>query len=380
MTDVRSFRPSAAGMLPTEVVTSIHVLNAMQRTSELPVDARRTPLKARGNGFTLVELLVVIAIIGILVSLLLPAVQAARESARRATCTNNLKQLSLAVLEYEEAMSHYPRGVANDLNDGDGTARPHDRLCWFHEILPHLESGVISEGLKQHFETASNPSALNYVPGLRAVMPGAMCPSDGVGPKLATIAGALPPIPAGQEDPGQGFHGNYVGLAASSFFDRADASDPSWVINRLSGKSTWEAARSLDGILFPKSRVRQAQVTDGTTNTLLFSEIILIEDKTLNDLRGRYYNPICGNVFFSTRRPPNANEFDTFRWCSEPDSPPEAPCLWSESGDGIAVYARSYHPAGVNASRADGSVEFIIDSIEPVVYRALGSRDGGEVF
>lgn len=336
--------------------------------------------KGTRDGFTLVELLVVIAIIGILVAMLLPAVQAAREAARRSTCINNLKQMGLAVLEYETAFGRYPTGATNELNDGDGSARQDDRLCWFHDILPYVEFAALADGLKEHMETASNPSALNYVPGLVSVIPSATCPSDGISPKTHTHAGALPPLPAGFDDPGQGFHGNYVGCAASGFFDKFDPDDRPSLITRHKGKHYWTVASHLDGVLFPKSSIRQAQVTDGTSNTLLLSEIILTEDQTLNDLRGRYYNPICGNVFFTTRRPPNPTEPDTFRWCGGVDAPPEAPCIWRDGGQGLAISARSYHPGGVNACRLDGSVEFLTETVDPALYRALGSRDGEEVF
>jgi len=148
---------------------------------------------------------------------------------------------------------------------------------------------------------------------------------------------------------------------------------------RYQGKSAFEVARDLDGIFFPSSKVTLTDVSDGASNTFLFSELILVEDKTRNDLRGRYSNPAHGNVFFSTRRTPNTTEADRHTWCGGPDAPRKAPCIQLTNGSGLSVATRSYHTGGVNASKVDGSVHYIANDINPVVYRALGSRDGSEV-
>jgi prepilin-type N-terminal cleavage/methylation domain-containing protein len=328
-----------------------------------------------GAGFTLVELLVVIAIIGVLVALLLPAVQAAREAARRSQCVNNLKQYGLGTLIFETAHNRFPLGTTNDLNRGGGTAiKDKDRYCWFHDMLPYIEQVALADGLKQHLENAKNPSVMNYLPALTSIIPAAMCPSDSASPKTFTAAPSLPPLSDG---PGQGFHGNYIGCATSGFFDKVDPEGPARWAERYQGLNTRQIARDLDGIIFPRSKVEMSQITDGTSNTLLYSELILVEDRERNDIRGRYSNPIHGNVYFSTRRTPNTSEPDRHTWCSGPDAPPEAPCITPSRG--LALATRSYHPGGVNACNADGSVHFISDSIHPLVYRAFGSRDGEEV-
>jgi prepilin-type N-terminal cleavage/methylation domain-containing protein/prepilin-type processing-associated H-X9-DG protein len=334
---------------------------------------------ARRRAFTLVELLVVIAIIGLLVALLLPAVNAAREAARRAQCLNNLKQYGLAALNFEGTHKRFPIGTTNHLNQGGINALPDDRYCWFHDILPFIEEVALADGLREHLDTAPNASALNFVPGLSTVISSAMCPSDSQGPKLKTAAPSLPPLRGKPQDPGhQGFHGNYIGCAASGYFDKADREGPLHLAERYQGKSPRQVASDLDGIIFPKSEVRMSQITDGTSHTLLFSELILVEDVNENDIRGRYSNPIHGNVYFSTRRTPNSTEPDRHTWCGREQAPPQAPCIWTNNGSGLALATRSYHPGGVNACRADGSVDFIVESISPIVYRALGSRDGQE--
>ena len=175
-------------------------------------------------GFTLVELLVVIAIIGILIALLLPAVQAAREAARRAQCTNHLKQVGLAMHNHHDTHRRFPHGNYNfldhtgytpppygtDTDSGTGSG-PHmqDRRCWMHDILPYIEQGPLYDRFQEYMET--NASALGF-PELDTVIPTLMCPSDPVGPKLHTFWGGI-----GTDT--QGFSGNVVVLAGSAYFN-----------------------------------------------------------------------------------------------------------------------------------------------------------------
>ena len=286
------------------------------------------------RGFTLVELLVVIAIIGVLVALLLPAVQAAREAARRAQCVNHLKQWGLAAVNYESTKRRFPFGVTNDFDVAYDTAGTYtddfifhgDRLCWFHECLPYVEEAALYEGLQKHIKTAANPSALNYLQGLTTVVRTATCPSEILTPKLKTQAPANTPLGGSSKDPGQGFHGNYVACATTGFFDAVDPNGSPEQVSRLSSKvnpnKAQKIARDLDGIFFVQSRVRQKDITDGTSHTLLFSETILVADEGYNDLRGRYHNPAHANVFFMTMYTPNSSNPDTSNWFS-PTPPPE---------------------------------------------------------
>ena len=182
------------------------------------------------RGFTLVELLVVIAIIGILVALLLPAVQAAREAARRGQCTNNMKQVALAILNYESTRKQLPRGTYNYLDStAHGTAPPYgsfngigasadaskdkfDRRCWFHDILSLVEESSLSDG----FEAFMNkplawgpyPSAFDFSPA-STIVRSFVCPSDRLSPKTQTFE-------PGNLTATQGFSGNYVGCAAAT--------------------------------------------------------------------------------------------------------------------------------------------------------------------
>ncbi len=314
------------------------------------------------HGFTLVELLVVIAIIAMLVTLLLPAVQAARESARKTQCINNLRQISLALINHHDTRGHFPHGNYNYIDSTFSTPPPYndmqDRRCWFHETLPFLEEAALFDDFDTFMET--HPSALGY-PKLGTPVPTFMCPSDGLSPKLNTFWGGLDGLPT------QGFSGNFVGNAGDDYFNPTE----------INGESVQPltASSMLNGMLFAVSKVRVGQITDGTSHTALVSEIILSPDTDSHDIRGRYYNPAHGGVLFSTRITPNTRVPDRFNWCGN-NPVPQAPCI--TSGTNMFVSARSYHPGGVNMAMVDGSVRFVENGVDAVVYKAAGSRDGAE--
>ncbi|QDT75074.1 DUF1559 domain-containing protein [Lacipirellula limnantheis] len=321
-----------------------------------PHRRRRAP-----SAFTLVELLVVIAIIGVLVALLLPAVQAAREAARRSTCVNNLKQIALGALNFESSKKQFPPGTYNWIDRyGGGATGPteQDRRCWMHDLWPYIEQATLSAQFEAHMKKAG-ASALGF-PKLDTIIPSAMCPADHLSPKLHTFWGGLDGLPT------QGFSGNYVASAGSLYFNKA-----------LPGDTAVGAASSArqDGVYFALSKISPADITDGLSNTLAFTEIKLVEDTDSHDLRGRYHNPTHGGVLFTTLYPPNTSRPDRFNWCAL-KPPADAPCLQVTSEMQIA--ARSYHSGGiVNAARVDGSVAAISDDVEVAVYNQLGSRGGG---
>ena len=346
---------------------TIHLTQAESRTLRV----HREPWSSGGSrpldrrAFTLVELLVVIAIIGVLVALLLPAVQSAREAARRMQCKSRMRQIALAMHQHHEALEYFPHGTYNYMDSTHHTPPPYgtftssgpgsgphtqDRRCWMHDMLPYIEQQNLYDRFVAHMDTGA--SALGFVDHDTTISL-LMCPSDPTGAKLHTFWG-------GSGTPTQGFSGNMIAAAGSGYFNEGGVT----------------ASGDLDGLFFAVSNTRFADIRDGATNTAMISELILSPDTDSHDIRGRYHNPAHGGVVFSTRLPPNNLVPDRLNWCAN-NPVPQAPCIWI--GTDMFVSARSYHPGGVNLALADGSVRFISSSIDPDTFKGIGSRAGGEV-
>ncbi len=308
-----------------------------------------TVSRPRSAAFTLIELLVVIAIIAILIGLLLPAVQKVRESAARATCTNNIKQVALALHSYHDAYSRLPAGTNELLNAND--SQP-DRRTWVLMIYPFLEQSTLYNQAEAQVKSAG--SCL-YSPNRQTPVKTLMCPSDPANPK--TWTGTSP------SDPNQqGFHTNYVGLAGNSYFD--SPSDSGGV--------------ALNGMFYGHSKTRLEHVSDGTSNTAMVSEIILTKDGAPgHDVRGRIYNCAgSGGVLFSTLYNPNQTAApDRSNYCNG-TSNPLAPC--SVGSQDKVQTARSYHTGIVNVGLADGSVRTVGNRVSPANWQAFGTRAGNE--
>jgi prepilin-type N-terminal cleavage/methylation domain-containing protein/prepilin-type processing-associated H-X9-DG protein len=313
--------------------------------------------RPRSRGFTLIELLVVIAIIAVLIALLLPAVQAAREAARRIQCTNNLKQIGLSVHNYHQAVGSFPSGARGCC---DGT--------WQAFILPYMEQGALFNSYNY-----SNPRYVNLANTTvtTSFISALLCPSNGVQHKpISTALGAAAT--------GLISAHNYVANFGSTDLNQQDVA----LDSRFAGAPfTFMAPYS--NADHPASAnkgktVTIATITDGTTNTMLASEVIIVTQTS--ELRGLTW--WADATSFTALLAPNSPLPDQMYGpaaCNTTIARP-TPCGTS-SGDPRLNYlaARSRHSGGVNAAMCDGSVRFMKDSISLPIWRALSTTQGGEI-
>lgn len=311
------------------------------------------------RGFTLVELLVVIAIIGVMVGLLLPAVQAAREAARRMSCSNNLKQIGLAMHNYHDSFNTFPYG--HRLEVGGHTQR---RDSWYQRLLPYVEQKPYydqydnAEFTIGHFEAEYIHRLPESIAGVAVA--GFMCPSDPAGPAR------------GGGGSNRGFQGNYA-VCAGGGTPVSPLIDPNVPLNL-------NMIMEDPGGMFGRQRARRFRdCIDGTANTLLASEGIIRGSAggSWGGLGGYWGGAPHGAFAFSSGEGPNTTVPDRVYSCKNPNQFfPKAPC---ENGhaDGLPGrynFARSYHPGGVMAGLVDGSVRFVSDSVDRNTWRNLGNR------
>ncbi|WP_013630822.1 DUF1559 domain-containing protein [Rubinisphaera brasiliensis] len=297
------------------------------------------PSSPKRQAFTLIELLVVIAIIAILVALLLPAVQQAREAARRSSCKNNLKQLALAIHNYHDVHGVIPPGYYAGVNE-IGTSWNYRRISWMPSVLPYLEQSALYESVMEDRENQVN--SWQYA-DCNVVVPSLSCPSD-------PNSGKVSP---------RGFHGNYLLSHGGHSLDPANDGD-----------------RNGQGVAYVESRVRFADITDGTSNVALAGEILLVQDP--DDRRGAYFMTgwNSANATVALRDTPNSPLPDTGRNTIIKDVP-FAPAVHATTW--FRTNARSQHKGGAQFALADGSVRFVSENIDLTTYRNLGNRDDGQV-
>ena len=313
--------------------------------------------RQRSDGFTLVELLVVIAIIGILVALLLPAIQAAREAARRIQCANHFKQLTLGLQNYHSTFNMFPAGsVRSSGRLPDGTEIESwntSMISWIARILPYLEHDMIASQID--WERWSGAGGDNTA--LRAIdLPMVRCPSDfGITPS----AGYAPT--------------NYVACIGNAE-----------VANQT----------SVNGVFGINSYTRMADITDGTSTTMMISECMINEPWTR-----RYEGDTGGYEACKAGTAPNisantniGNQGRGFSWFfaqrngawtystlfrpNDRLSRNHECEAWTNHG---VFAARSRHPGGVQIGLADGSIQFVAESINHDTWVALGTRARGDI-
>ena len=310
---------------------------------------RRPP---RG-GFTLIELLVVIAIIAVLIALLLPAVQAAREAARRVSCVNNLKQIGLALHNYNDAHRTFPPGYTSAWRPDTGDAgTAEDDLGpgwgWGSMILPHMEQAGLYNAINFNL-TLTYPE--NLTAQLLQVGP-YLCPSDST-PSKVPVRDQANTTTVYNVSPG-----NYVGMYGLG------------EIGAAPGRG--------NGMFYRNSRVSFADLGDGSSQTLAIGE------RSHNLSYVTWTGRAVGGWLFKT----SSFEGGTDSFAADPE---EAFTMilgpvGLENGPRTPNHPRAHvedywsrHTGGVNFLMADGSVHFLKNSIAPTVYQALGTRAGGEV-
>jgi prepilin-type N-terminal cleavage/methylation domain-containing protein/prepilin-type processing-associated H-X9-DG protein len=327
----------------------------------------------RRRGFTLIELLVVIAIIAILIGLLLPAVQKVREAAARTQCSNNLKQLGLAVHNYQSSYGKMPYGMLRnqggfphpDQPDANGRLR---RFALMHQLLPFIEQDALRQRYQEMEGGSPNlwnnnsidQNGVQWGPGwyfFKQTVKTLICPSN--------------PNPQHLNEPSSGTGGQYAltsyyGAAGTRGYPRSATGRPS-------------LAQYRDGAFDQNRQYALESLSDGTSNTLMLGE-------------RHYFDPVFdsspivddrikdwGWVWFGAQG-------DAFLGCSVKINFRLPADFDSRSGgeqqllfeDRINAYG-SGHTGGANFSLCDGSVRFIRDGISPVTFLALGTRNGGEV-
>ena len=291
-------------------------------------------MERKKAGFTLVELLVVISIIGILIGMLLPAVQSAREAARRLHCQNNLRQHGIALSSYHDQYRRFPAGFVWP-----------NKTMWSGQLLPYLEQVPLHDTLNFGLPWTEPPNSTACATYLQVFR----CPSSSA-PNHLNAQGIDDRVPS-----------NYLGCSSGT-------------VARESGPPPRVGAFNSDGIFYVNSGVTIAEVRDGTSNTVAIGEAVFrfehsgVDHSGVSQFIDHWYigtpegagNEISEGMG-STAAPVNAHR-DRTLFVDE-----------RELGFG------SWHPGGVQVVFVDGHVEFIPDSIDRDTWRALGTRDGFDV-
>jgi prepilin-type N-terminal cleavage/methylation domain-containing protein/prepilin-type processing-associated H-X9-DG protein len=372
----------------------------------------RTRSQNGRDGFTLIELLVVIAIIAVLIALLLPAVQSAREAARRIQCTNNMKQIGLAIHNYQDAFGSFPLGgVEPPAGSSWAQALTATRISWRALLLPFLEQGNLYNAVNfsVSMDGQRDTNASEMYTAWMTVQTVWLCPSDG------TNGGGLLPWWGGGSNPA----GNAAGIVTPPYNPATGQPATVIAVTNYSGSFgdnysggplcggclPWETypgtnlppgtprigwngywgtvygdapnfavgGGSLRGFFDYQTlqTVKIASVTDGTSNTILVGEVLPVQTIDSN-----FWNENGGTAGVTI----------PINWNSNTVNPADPSCLngWSNGVLGCRFGAaskgfKSMHPGGSNFAFADGSVHFLKQSISIPTYAALGSRNGGEV-
>jgi prepilin-type N-terminal cleavage/methylation domain-containing protein/prepilin-type processing-associated H-X9-DG protein len=343
-------------------------------------------MKKQRHGFTLIELLVVIAIIAVLIALLLPAVQAAREAARRGQCLNNLKQIGIAIANYESAYKVYPSGKGGTYPGAAGYAR------WScqSQLLMFIEQGNLFNSI--NFNLAPSTFGMEAAGSPTSFMPAYNQPQNNTS-CLAQVATFLCPSD-GPPNPTWPGGNNYFGNQETWACDLSEAPN---------SQNTAAPNESPRGIFYYSSRVSVAMVTDGLSNTAYFSEKVRGQGtpnpKTdmlvfVNQTSTSAVYQACTQLNALTAPPLTSSEgatwvmgemcCTTYNHVAPPNSTTCAAFPYTQTGPTMAYMAMqvppsSNHPGGANVLMGDASARFIKNSVAVQSWQGLGTRNGGEV-
>jgi prepilin-type N-terminal cleavage/methylation domain-containing protein len=317
------------------------------------------------RAFTFVELTVAMAIVAVLMGLLLPSLQAAREASRRAACQSNLKTVALAVCDYNAARDQFPVGSQSQASTSSqgGT----HGVSWWVSILPHFERCIVYEQLEKR--SAYSGFVLMHtkngkvVDGL--VIPTMLCPASSI-PPLWSVGGFQVMMPS------------FVGISGA-------ASDSEFSESRLSDCCGSQPAGKISagGILVSNQAIRSTDVTDGTSNTIMIGEISDYSSTpggTLHRIDGGFPNGwLLGTSTLGT--PPSYGQPSTPSWNTTTIEYPVntrfhgRPGIDSNYGPNNPL--SSPHPGGVHAARADGSVKYVSEDWDVLPAKQFATRDDG---
>ena len=315
------------------------------------------------RAFTLVELLVVIAIIGILIALLLPAVQAAREAARRMQCSNNLKQSGLGILTFETAKKTLPVGWDGEL-DMQGQVK---QFNVFVSVLPFMEQGSVEQMINYDYRHLSDINRQATAQQIATYL----CPSDdSAGRTWLHI-----PYNHGYS------RSNYAACFGSSTMAK---NTKGTIIAAVIMNGSTGADLTTDGAFQAIEARRLSELSDGTSHTVIASEVRSGHIDTYGppdqvDTRGLWAWPNMGAAIYTHFNTPNSGAGD-FMYPKECTDDIGMPCeSGSMSQDEHYAAARSRHPGGVNVVYADGHVEFVTDDVSLTLWRQLAAIADGDV-
>lgn len=306
-------------------------------------------------GFTLVELLVVIAIIGVLVGLLLPAVQAAREAARRMQCSNNMKQIGLSLHNYHDTFGQLPAGSLGLLNAAGTTYNGHG-WTWQAGILPYIEQGSLYEAVQGPDGMGNEMGDQNSGKPLvvrESIVSVFWCPSQ-------------PDVSNGTQKNGYQ-PSNYNGNMGTRIGNGNDNCICTGVATPAEMRTAAWGCMNGNGVFYVESRTRFRDVIDGLSNTIFVSEV----PDSGGDVLGGFGAGCDRRAIFATGADGNPpNEMTEYLIAAEGNDP---------INGGAEEASGSWHVGGATFAMGDGSVRFLSENMDMKTYQAISTRAGGEV-